>query len=475
MPICLDVFLVADRYDAAAGLDPRAVEWPPHPARVFSALRSVATDDDLPVLRLLETLPSPVVHASDAFEEGSRRSYVVTNTLTSKGGNLTHAARTSGLKERRSVFPLSPRVQFFWEAGDIADEAVNQLDDLARRVPYLGRSTSIVLMGVRRVEEIRVPDGLAVFAPCEEPTGLSLRVPYPGYLDELDALHQGGLSAWQASEGARANQPYRSVGEPDEQPAQALAPGISSYSDLVVLRFRDRKPAGRLAPVFAAALRSKVMGQTQHPLPPALHGHGFDGNPHVAYLGLPFCGHEHADGHLMGLAVAIPGMSVDERKRILQGILGPTGEGVIDLRVPGFRESFQLDYQPTEALPRSATAHHWTRASRHWVSVTPVILDRYPKRGDLAHGVLQSVILAGLPEPAEVEVSTGSLTPGAVMLAPPELPKRARGRLYCHARLTFHQPMPGPVLVGAGRYFGVGLFLPERRDIPGTRREGGVG
>lgn len=472
MPICLDVLLAADRYDAAAGQDPRTIEWPPSPARLVSALRSVAKDEDLPALRLLERLPPPVVHASDAVGEGRSRAYVVTNTLAAGGGNLTHVGRTSGLKERRSVFPLNPRLQFIWASDEVPDEMVAQLDGVARRVPYLGRSTSIALMGVRRMDDVRVPDGLTAFVPCTEgATGLRLRVPYLGFIDELNALHLEGGAAWQASDGAQAIHPYRAVDDRDDGHS-ASSGSDSPYSDLVVLRFRDRKPAGRLTSTFTAALRAKVMGQTQHPLPPALHGHGFDGTPHVAYLGLPVSGHDHADGHLVGLAVAIPGMSVAERIRILRGILGPDGNGEVELRVPGFREPFWLDYRPAEPLPRSASASYWTRKSAQWVTATPVVLDRYPKDRDLAYAVMQSVLLAGLPEPVEVEACTAALTPGAVTLSPRELPQRARRRLYCHARITFDREITGPVLVGAGRYFGVGLFLPEHVKTGGSDHEG---
>ena len=36
MPVCLDICLMSERYEAGDGEDPRAPEWPPHPARVFS-------------------------------------------------------------------------------------------------------------------------------------------------------------------------------------------------------------------------------------------------------------------------------------------------------------------------------------------------------------------------------------------------------------------------------------------------------
>ncbi|MFT4297462.1 MAG: type I-U CRISPR-associated protein Csb2 [Micropruina sp.] len=476
MAICLDLFLVSDRYDAADGQDPRTAEWPPHPGRGFAALRSVADDDELFVLRELERRPPPVVHASAAISVGRSRAYVVTNTLAAGGGNLSHPGRTSGLRERRSAYPQQSRVQFVWTSDDAFDDkSVALLDALARRVPYLGRSTSVVLMGARRVDSVEAPPGLDVFEPVDDGSGdIQLRVPYAGYVDELNVLYEQGHSTWQASDGARARHWYRQVTS-HESPLQGSTSASSeatvfrsAYHDLIVLRFIDRRPAGRLTPVFTAALRSMVMGQTANPLPPALHGHGYDGNPHVAYLGLPVCGSPFADGHLVGLAVAIPGMDEAERRRILRGILGPEGRGVVDLRVPGFRSEFTLEYRPDQPLPRSAADWHWTRPSKQWVTATPIVLDRYPKDGDLAAGVLQSVVLSGLPEPALVEVSTAALTSGAVHLAPRELPRRARGRLYCHARLHFDRQVAGPVLAGAGRYFGVGLFQPEASE--GDRR-----
>lgn len=468
MAICLDLFLVADRYDAADGQDPRTVEWPPHPGRGFAALRSVANDDELFVLRNLERRPPPVVHASAAISKGRSRAYVVTNTLAPAGGNLNHPGRTSGLRERRSAFPEHSRVQFIWNSDDaFDDESVALLDTLARRVPYLGRSTSVVLMEAQRVKNVEAPSGLDVFEPVDDGSGeVQLRVPYPGYADELTGLYEQGAPTWQASDGARARHWYRRIENRRgrQQPSPEAPEGTvfrSAYRDLVLLRFLDRRPSGRLTTTFTAALRSMVMGQTSNPLPPALHGHGYDGNPHVAYLGLPVCGGPFADGHLAGLAVAIPGMDEAERRRILRGILGSHGRNEVELRVPGFRDVFTLEYRPDESRPRSATDWHWMRPAKQWVTATPIVLDRYPKKGDLAAGVLQSVVLSGLPEPALVEVSTAALTTGAVELSPRELPKRARGRLYCHARLTFDQRVAGPVLAGAGRYFGVGLFQPE--------------
>ncbi|WP_147680562.1 type I-U CRISPR-associated protein Csb2 [Actinomyces ruminicola] len=467
MPLRLDITLLNERYDAGGGEDPRSAEWPPHPARVFAALRAVASEEELEPLAELECLEPPVIHASGAKTLHSR-GYVVTNhdlTISDlknkKGGHQTHPARTSGFRQRTSSLPEDARVQFDWLDGDaLCDGVVAELDRLARRVPYLGRSTSTVTLAFSRVADPTPLPGLTTYEPTIGRSPLSIRVPYPGYLDELNALYQDDQPAWQAA-GPRARRFYREAGADADEETPAVDECLSAYPDLVILRFEELRPSGNLVSIFTEALRRKVMGQTEDPLPPALHGHGTPGLPHVAYLGLPFVGNEHADGQLMALAVAIPGLEHDERLRILRGILGEDPEREISLRVSGFRQAFKLRYAPDERLPYTSTVERWARASRTWATATPLVLDRYPKDHDLAAVVAESFVNAGLPEPHEVEVSKEPMLYGAVRLKPQELPKRCQGRLYTHARVTFDRPVHGPILAGAGRYFGVGLFAPE--------------
>ncbi|RLP12421.1 type I-G CRISPR-associated protein Csb2 [Propionibacterium australiense] len=459
MPIRLDITLLSGRYDAGGGDDPRAVEWPPHPARVFSALRAVASDDELAPLAELERLSPPLIHASAAGAYRTR-GYVVTNAREQKGKHQIHPGRTAGFRQRSGSLPHDARVQFDWPDGDtLSDGSLASLDRLARRVPYIGRSTSPAILIFSRVSDPEPLPGLTTYEPAEGPGTVSIRVPYPGYLDELDALHEANQPAWQAA-GGRSRRSYREAGVEEKTPGQQ--PIESSYPDLVILRFVDRRPPGSLVGQFTEALRRKVMGQTEEPLPPALHGHGLPGVPHVAYLGLPLAGFEHADGQLMALAVAIPGLERAERRRILRGILGNDPDRSVSLHVPGIHGSFPLRYSPNDPLPHSATIARWIKPSRTWVSVTPLVLDRYPKDHDLVSAAAVSLAQAGLPTPRAVELSKQPMTPGAVRLRPDELPKRCRGRLYTHARVVFDQPVRGPVLAGAGRYFGVGLFAPER-------------
>lgn len=459
MPLRLDVTFIARRYDAGGGDDPRQPEWPPHPARVIAAMRAVAEEADLAALTQLEQLAPPIIHASTAsFSE--TRGYVVTNARENHGKHQTHPARTSGFRQRVVSFPVGDHVQFDWlDADGISDVTVKRLDQLAGRVPYLGRSTSLAMLSVSKVDHASPMHGLSTWQPCSGVGDVSVRVPYPGLLNELGALYELDQPAWQALTTGRAYCQYRltHTRAPDV-PQQTVA---SPYPDLVILRFVGEQPPGRLVTTFTQALRRKVMGQTQHPLPPALHGHGLPGVPHVAYLGLPFAGFEHADGRLMAVAVGIPGLERDERRRILRGVLGADPHEPIMLTVPGFRRRFELRYAPDQPLPFSATEARWMRPSHQWVTVTPVVLDSFPKDGDLETAVSNSFAKEGLPTPSSVEISKEPLAPGAVRLRPDELPRRCRGRLYRHVRVAFEHKVTGPLLVGAGRYFGVGLFAPE--------------
>lgn len=465
MPVRLDVSLVGDRYDAG-GEDPRRHEWPPHPARVFAALRSVAHDDELEPLRELERLDPPLIHVPPATH-GASRGFVVTNAIyretkadDKKTKHQVHPGRTSGMKRRRYSFPASSRIQFDWLDGDqLSDEIVAGLDRLARRVPYLGRSTSPAILIFSRVANPEPFPELETWAPSDSTSATSIRVPYPGYLDELNDLYaqKPPQPSWQAAD-SRSRRWYRLADVPEEP---VLETWESPYPDLVILRFVGQRPPGSLVSMFTQALRSKVMQSTENPLPPALHGHGYPGQPHVAYLGLPFTGFEHADGQLMALAVAIPGLERTERRRILRGILGTEPDRPIHLRVPNLRATFELRHTPNDPSPRSETVARWTRAARTWVTATPIVLDRYPKDGDVEAAVATSIVQAGLPAPVNVQVSRHPMTPGGISLRPNDLPKRCTGRLYTHARIAFDRKVPGPVLAGAGRYFGVGLFVQD--------------
>jgi CRISPR-associated protein Csb2 len=114
--------------------------------------------------------------------------------------------------------------------------------------------------------------------------------------------------------------------------------------------------------------------------------------------------------------------------------------------------------------PWGATTQRWLYESVRWASATPVVLDRFPKDPDQVEKEIRtSMRRVGLPDPVSVQVSNRPLLPGAADLRPSDLPRRAQGRLFCHIAVDFDRPVTGPLLVGAGRYLGVGLLAPQDR------------
>jgi CRISPR-associated protein Csb2 len=119
----------------------------------------------------------------------------------------------------------------------------------------------------------------------------------------------------------------------------------------------------------------------------------------------------------------------------------------------------------------------WCGPSTAWASATPVALDRNP--GDLladdpaerheAHRAAERVVAEtcvriGLPSPVLVEVSFRPPLVGAAKIDrhhPPFPSRRDRlRRVQVHVRVAFPAPVRGPILLGAGRYLGLGLLRP---------------
>lgn len=477
MALVFSIELLSGSYDAGDQADRERAEWPPHPARLFCALVAAArTESDRAALRWLECQPPPVVVAAAMAGESRRSAYVVINAVSGTGGSQSHPGRTNGLRVRSRALPSSPRVAMVWDDGPDAD-VLAVLDGMARRTPYLGRSTGISLVSAAVADGPSMDsagDGV-VFEPCDLLDGeVSVRVPYPGYLEQLDAQFADDRPSWEVSR-------YRGYRRRDTAGAEPRVSGLepfrSMYSDVVVFPFRGLKPQGRLTVPMTSALRSAVLKASGSDGPAALHGHGADGRPHVAFLALPDVSEEHGNGHLLGLAVAVPELPEAERAAVLRAVLGlrrrgESGEDEVTLTVPRIGK-VTLSHQPGVARasaattrppgPWGATKERWLFESRRWVSATPVVLDRFPKRAaQVENEILAGLRRVGLPEPVDLQVSTKPLVSGAADLQPSDLPRRARGRLFRHVAVDFGRPVTGPVLVGAGRYLGVGLLAPLR-------------
>jgi CRISPR-associated protein Csb2 len=227
------------------------------------------------------------------------------------------------------------------------------------------------------------------------------------------------------------------------------------------------------------ALRNGVMKATGAPIPEWLSGHDPAGapslNPHLAFFPLPYVGFEFADGHVLGIGIAVPrniqpaeGATRDEElRRFLGPLLFDTDTGQERQILLWEKQAWRwlLERETRERPPLTLQRLSWTKPSRTWASVTPVVLHHHPKKrdGDVERIVKEAFVSAHFPEPESVSVRSVSAVEGAghAMALPPFTEGGANlCRYQTHVVARFGRPVRGPMLVGRGRFRGYGLFRP---------------
>lgn len=558
----LRIEFLTGQYCAQAHDDRNWPEWPPHPARVFSALVAAwaqAWQDtaERDALEWLERLPAPAIQASEATVRGidpargrGRRDRLVTVTnyvpvndafvispsglpkqyeqitsaWTKIGDAESDAARAKAAKvvetrERRlrewsanaekparkpptkaiieeklrllpdarakqpRTFPVAipddPVVHLVWEGVD-AGAHTEVLDILASRVARLGHSSSLVSISV--VEEAP----RATLVPDTE--GVHIRLPGSGQLAALVRAHEvhGGVQPRQLP---FRSQLYRPVTESSRLARSQMA-GEWLLLEVEVgswLRLAD-------AMAFTQAIRAALMSHATDPIPTVLSGHEVDGSParsaHLAILPLPFVGREFADGGIRGFALMLPRDATTSDGAAVAAALQSWGYhtgGRLRLTLPGGRE-VGLTLVVADTRPWALHRYRWSRPSQTWTTVTPLAFDRAPGRlwsrqaavRDTAHQAVEEVVgtaceRVGLPRPVAVEVmQTGGLVgvPDLRDFPAYESPGRRLRRVSAHVSLKFDQEIRGPLVLGAGRFFGMGLFAPIKEgagyDVVGS-------
>jgi len=431
---------------SAADFRDRAMpEWPPHPARLFSAMVAAAYECKLmpearAFLEWLELQNPPAISCSMAHERSEHLAFVPVNDAKELAVLPQH--RTRQPRNFPSSIPTDPRVFFIWPHAKL-DSAIHALLlGVLSKVTRLGSSRSLVAASLAE----NPPE--ATHVPYSDGKHL-LRVVGPGRLKELDDLYAIGLRPTPG-----VIQRYSHFAE---DASRGTTEPESSY-ELFVLRFTGKHQfhIGQ-ALLLTETLRAAVLAHAGDSASALIHGHG--NHPHCAWLGLPFVGHPHANGRLLGLGIVVPRDAPTlDRRQLLRAIghikklqLGGRGEvniepGIDDLRV-------------------NLKAETWCRPAKRWASVTPVVLDRFPherRPGQSTSDILlKSIQQLGLPTPEKLAFGNYSPiagVPPAKAYATQREGKRMRP--WIHVDISFTQPVAGPLILGANRHFGLGLLRP---------------
>lgn len=458
----------------AARDDGETPDWPPQPDRLFSALvASWAARGEDPAeadaLRWLEALePPPVLLCSSAGERSVVPVFVPPNDDVATRLAILPTRRRRQPRAFPAVAPDSPVVRFVW-AAEPDSPVLTALDALARDTSYLGHSASVV----RCRAFCDTPD-LSQGRPVN-------RRLYPGRLAELVALHQRG----------ERPRPGAAVFPP--KAATAVAPASVFGAAWMVFAHTGEKRPDTVAAAVACKtlLRTVLSGYGTRPIPAWVSGHAPDGTPlttpHLAAVPLLDAGWEHSRGRLMGLALVLPRFVTEAVERArdplattvdradvaalddmngLELALSVVSRGRrLQLRLPGGLE-WQLSTEP-DTTRQSLRPDIHTGPSTTWATVTPLALDRHPKRpGDIEDAIARACERIDLPTPKTVMIAETSALRGVPPLrSGPEwtrwrLPDVLARRRLVHAVINFATPVAGPVILGAGRFVGLGLCRP---------------
>jgi CRISPR-associated protein Csb2 len=261
----------------------------------------------------------------------------------------------------------------------------------------------------------------------------------------------------------------------------AVPASVFDLSNVVVFS----RVGGPRLPITSVAgvsrqFRKVLMSVAQQPVPELLSGHQPDGAPsertHLAIVPLPFVGRQHADGAILGLALFFPRACDPEQCRAVLKVIGllelkgraseSSEEEPVRLLL-GDAGTLELErIQWGEARNATLNPERWCRPSRAWASATPVALDRNP--GNLHDTDARRRHAAFLEAEQSIRDAIERIFPSCVVSGaakPRNYPRfpiedRRHQRVLVHVRLVFDRPVRGPILLGAGRYQGLGLCLP---------------
>jgi CRISPR-associated protein Csb2 len=218
-------------------------------------------------------------------------------------------------------------------------------------------------------------------------------------------------------------------------------------------------------------MRAAALSHADQPIPEVISGHAPGSTadqpqpsqrPHLAFVPLADVSHRYARGHVIGVAAVLPRKIEPPERRACLRALGRVEELSL-----GRMGRFQVVRLTTDVDRRTLMTETWTSPSHIWATITPVVLDRFPKTpfGTEAEQIVaKSCVRAGYHDCLRsVELGRVSWVLGVPNADDfPARPQQAGRpqRYHVHARFVFDTPVAGPMLIGAGRYCGYGFCRP---------------
>jgi CRISPR-associated protein Csb2 len=469
----ISVSFPAGRYHGA--------EWPPSPARLVQALVAGATagcrirewPSAEPALRWLEGLAPPEIVAPDAERGVPYTTYAPNNDTDAlvpqlaQGKPLKEATRQilAPKSVRPWVLPDGARLHYLWDLAGVVESEhhATRVCGLARQLLALGWGIDVVA-GLGEVEEARTrPPGALHLVPVSDGAHTrTLAAPTAGFLDDLKRAYTAFRARTHGAAVNTATHPTVYL------PVHYRLAGDAPSRQFVGFDLRDERGQWQAFPwrdtmLVAAWLRHATKERMTLERRPSdwiesyVCGHTEKGKQgrRLSYVPLPSIGHEHSDGRIRRALLVLP---VADSTTSLSYLRRLAGDGLVS--EDGATRAWLTTAEADRVQDR------YVGESSVWMSVTPVVLHGRDRNGGtfrprkVERLLLQAFQDAGY-SPDLIEEFGYQQAPywrGAGPARQVHTPRHLSPWPRYHVRVQFRREVRGPLLIGIGRHYGLGVF-----------------
>lgn len=484
--LVISVRLLDDRYHGSGS-------WPPSPFRLYQALVAAAytgctaSEKEVAALRWLEQLPPPVVLSPKHKQSSLTTYYVPRNGADAQQGNLEAAAKKRDAKFVKPwLFDGRQPLHYVWFFAGHTVEA-ETLVQLSERVYQFGRGVDMAFawaeqLAADEAEHIIVQHTGPVFRPTPQGVGNTLDCPSPNQsFDSLIARYRGQLTRLRK-------------GEFHKPPLPVFQPtGYNCLSSLLLFDIRDRHDGFAAQPFTQASqLAQRLIDAAKQRLSPHfpeqavryLAGKGAndaDKALRIRVVPLPSIGHQHTQADIRRVLIEVPGdcpLQLADVEWAFSGTLD------VDLETGEIDQDTPILVKATDRKMLVYYGIGEQKAARVWRTVTPVALpldpkkqlpvscglehdesgvcgaERVYKQSQLFHSARQALRHSGITAQAQIRrIQREPFDSNGTLAECFAFQRFDRTRLY-HLELEFAEPFSGPLVIGNGRFQGLGLMCP---------------
>ena len=479
-------------------------DWPPSPNRLFQALiAGAAVGARLPTdvsnaLNWLERQIPPIIAAPRSTPGKSVNMYVPNNDVDAVlGGSsaLTFEQAVSSIRVGKRLRPMlfdeEQPILYCWELGASEKENAHKIIEIADGMFQLGLGIDMAWANCRIINNAEAANlllhhGGDIYRPFNigEPD-IQLNCYRPGTLKSLKDRFGGSRSRFYT--GGDSSNPKLVFKQPPKSLLVKVAYNATPHRFVFDLRksgvnsrfhpwplYKTAQLITEVRDMSAERLYKSTPEHTEN-IERFLIGRGAtdaDKDARIRIVPIPSIGHDHADMNIRRVAVYVQQvcpLRIDDLEWAFSQVYWRDEDGVI-----------QHELQRAEDL---SMTKRFEQSSRQWCSVTPLVLQAAPRRRINPMRIVKEA--KGGQEFAEEELRAVAVVQQALRHAGVRKPvrdirlqrepfdrngKRAETfaidtrfskTTFWHAKITFAKPVSGPLLLGDGRYLGLGLMRPS--------------